>query len=85
MLMRIGVALEKWAVHLSHDERKDIYDALDFYNADSYLVKKNTETGTVGYIQHPAGRWPYPTMSMGDAKNKFDQLESIGWLNLKAN
>ena len=84
MLTRIGVALEKWAVDLSHEKRKDIYDALDWYNADGYFVKTNAEKGLAEFIQIPAGRWPWPLMSVDDAKKKFAQLESISWLKLKA-
>ena len=53
MLTRIGVALEKWAVDLSHEKRKDIYDALDWYNADGYFVKTNAEKGLAEFIQIP--------------------------------
>ena len=85
MLMRIGVALEQWAMDLSHEERKDIYDALDWYNADKYFVKTNAEAGSVEYIPSPEGRWPWPQMSVGDAEKKFEQLESISWLKLRVN
>ena len=85
MLMRIGVALEQWAMDLSHEERKDIYDALDWYNADKYFVKTNAEAGSVEYIPIPEGRWPLQQMSVGDAEKKFEQLESISWLKLRVN
>ncbi len=29
LMRQVEVALEKWTVHLSHRQRKDIYDALD--------------------------------------------------------
>ena len=34
MLKQIGLALEKWTVMLTHDQRKEIYDALDWYHTN---------------------------------------------------
>ena len=32
MIKRLDIALEKWTVNLSHDQRKDILEALDWYH-----------------------------------------------------
>ena len=46
MVKRLGIALEKWMVDLSHDQRKDIFDALDWYHTDSLqAVKKDGKSG----------------------------------------
>ena len=34
LLKQVDVVLERWTVRLSHDEKKDIYDALDWFNSD---------------------------------------------------
>ena len=40
MVKRLGIALEKWMADLSHDQRKDIFDALDWYHTDSLQAVK---------------------------------------------
>ena len=81
MTKEIGVAIERWASSLSHAQRKDIYDALDWYHTDGlYATKSN---GKVVFMDVPEGRWPTTEMSMEAATRKFDRLESIEWLNLK--
>ena len=81
MMRQVEVALERWAVHLSHDQRKDIYDALDWYNADGlYATEKN---GRVEFHEIREGRWPTTQMAMNHAKRKFERLQSIEWLKLK--
>ena len=56
MLKRLGVALEKWTVDLSHDQRKDIFDALDWYHTDSLQAVKKGEKAV--FIEIPDGKWP---------------------------
>ena len=56
MVKRLGIALEKWMADLSHDQRKDIFDALDWYHTDSLqAVKKD---GKAAFIDIPDySRW----------------------------
>ena len=80
MVKRLGIALEKWMVDLSHDQRKDIFDALDWYHTDSLqAVKKD---GKAVFIDIPDGRWPTTEMSLEVANEKFEKLQSIMWLKL---
>ena len=82
MIKRLGVALEKWTVDLSHDQRKDIFDALDWYHTDSLqAIKKG---GKAVFIEIPDGRWATTELPMEAAKEKFEKLQSIKWLKLKA-
>ena len=82
MMRQVGVALAKWTVNLSHAQRKEIYDALDWYHTDGlYATKKD---GAVEFGELPEGRWPTTTMSMEAAREKFEKLQSIKWLKLKA-
>ena len=80
MVKRLGIALEKWMVDLSHDQRKDIFDALDWYHTDSLqAVKKD---GKAVFIDIPDGRWPTTELSLEVANEKFEKLQSIMWLKL---
>ena len=80
MVKRLGIALEKWMADLSHDQRKDIFDALDWYHTDSLqAVKKD---GKAVFIDIPDGRWPTTEMSLEVANEKFEKLQSIMWLKL---
>ena len=80
MVKRLGIALEKWMVDLSHDQRKDIFDALDWYHTDSLqAVKKD---GKAVFIDIPDGRWPTTEMSLEVTNEKFEKLQSIMWLKL---
>ncbi len=82
MIREVGVALEKWTLNLSHAQRKDIYDALAWYHTDGlYATKKDEE---VVFVELPEGRWPTTTMSKEAAREKFEKLQSIKWLKLKA-
>ncbi len=80
-LKEIRVALERWAVKLSHTQRKDVYEALDWYNKDSlYATKKGANAV---FVEVQEGRWPTTEMSMEAADRKFEKLQSIKWLNLE--
>ena len=82
MLKQIGLALEKWAVMLSHDQRKDIYDALDWYHTNPEGLPAIRHNGQVVIVQLPEGRLPIEDMSLQAAKDSFKKLESIKWLKL---
>ena len=82
MIKKLGVALEKWMVDLSHDQRKDIFDALNWYHTDSLpAIKKD---GKAVFVELPDGKWPTTEMRIEAAKEKFEKLQSIKWLKLKA-
>ena len=53
MIEKLRVALEKWAVNLSHNQRRDIFDALDWYHTDGLLAVR--VKGEMQYVQVP--RW----------------------------
>lgn len=82
MLKQIGLALEKWAVMLSHDQRKDIYDALDWYHANPEGLPAIRRNGKVVVVELPEGRLPVEEMSLQAAKDSFERLGSIKWLKL---
>ena len=80
MLKQLDVALENWTVNLSHDKRKDIFDALDWYNTDSLqAVNRN---GKAVFVELPAGKWVTDELPMNVVTEKFEKLQSIEWLKL---
>ena len=81
MIREVGVTLESWTVNLSHAQRKDVYNALDWYQTDGLNATK--KDGEVVFVELPEGRWPTTTMSKEAAKEKFEKLQSIKWLKLK--
>ena len=82
MIREVSVALDRWAMNLSHEQRKDLYNALDWYHRDGLYATKRD--GKVVFMELPEGRWPTAEMSMQDARRKFDQLRSVKWLKLEA-
>ena len=82
MLREVGVALDKWALHLSHDQRKEIYDALDWFGTNSLQAVKSKVEGSVQFVQLPEGKWHTTEMPMESAIATFKRLQSIGWLKL---
>lgn len=82
MVKELKVAFEKWLVDLSHDQRKDIYDALDWDYQD--FIRISQELQGVSLHLCNDGRWPTGKMDINSAKEKFEKLESIKWLKLKA-
>ena len=82
MLRQVGLALEKWAMMLSHDQRKDIYDALDWYHTNPEGLPAIRRNGQVVVVQLPEGRLPVEEMSLQAAKDSFEKLGSIKWLKL---
>ena len=81
MIKRLDIAMEQWLANLSHDQRKDIFDALDWYHTDSLqAIKRN---GNAVFVDIPDGRWPATEMPVEVAKEIFEKLQSIKWLKLK--
>ena len=62
MIRQVGVALERRTEHMSHDQKKDVYDALDWYHTDSLNAIRTD--GRVEFLVLPEGRWPTTEMSM---------------------
>ena len=84
MIKELDVAFEMWTVNLSHTQRKEIYDALDWYHVRpdaQFAIKRD---GKVVFQEVPDGKWPTAEMSMEAASEKFDKLQSIEWLKLKS-
>ena len=82
MLKQIGLALEKWAVMLSHAQRKDIYDALDWYHANPEGILAVKRDGKLVVVEAPEGTWPGNEMLLDAAAERFKRLGSIKWLKL---
>ena len=81
MIKRLDVAFEKWTVNLSHDKRKDIFDALNWYNTE--LIPVKNIDGIAEFPELPDGKWVFSEMSIEVAKEKFEKLQSIEWLELE--
>ena len=69
MVKLLSITLEKWMVNLSHDQRKDVFDALDWYHTDSLQAVK--EDGKAVFVEIPDGRWPTTEMPLERAKENF--------------
>ncbi len=82
MIKKLSVALEKWLVDLSHNQRKDIFDALNWYHTDSLLAIEKDEKAV--FVELPDGKWPATEMPIEEARNKFEKLQAIKWLKLRA-
>ena len=82
MMREIGVALERWTMNLSHSQRKDVYDALDWYNTGGLHAIK--QDGKVVFVELPEGRWHTTEMPLEAARSRFEKLQSIKWLKLRA-
>ena len=67
----MGVTLERWTLNLSHDQRKDIYDALDWFGTNSLQAVRRNSDGSVQFVQLPEGRWHTTEMTMELALEKF--------------
>ena len=80
MLKHLGVALEKWTVNLSHDKRKDIFNAVDWYNTASLQAVERD--GKAEFVELPDGKWIADEMPIERAKEKFEKLQSIEWLGI---
>ncbi len=80
MIKELDIALEKWAPHLTHDQRKGIFDALDWYHTDNLQFTLRGKVPTE--VDLPPGKWPTTQMPLDRAQEKFEKLQSIEWLNL---
>ena len=83
MMRRVDVALERWTVNLSHSQKKDIYDALDWFDTEEEGLHAITMNGKVMFPELPEGKWPTDEMSKEAADRKFERLQSIKWLKLR--
>ena len=84
MIREVSVALDRWAVNLSHEQRKDLYSALDWYHTDGLCATKRDGKVVFVDMEFPEGRWPTAEMSTQEARRKFGQLRSVKWLKLEA-
>lgn len=82
MLKQLSVALDPAGSNLSYQKREQVFDALDWYNVDHLHAGKDG-AGHPVFRSPPAGQWIAADMRQADAKEKFRQLESIGWLKLE--
>lgn len=81
MIKKLRVALEQWAVNLSHAQRRDVFDALDWFHTKGLLAFH--VKGEMEYVQVPDGNWPTREMSVEAAQKIFEDLQSIKWLKFK--
>ena len=81
MIKQLGVALDHTTSKLSYAERKELFDALDWYGVKSLYATKDG-CGKPVFIDLPVGRWPTSEMQENHAIEKFKDLESIKWLKL---
>ena len=81
MIKQLRIALEKWHVNLSNNQRKEILEALDWYKTDKLTATKNI-IGQVTFPELPEGVYPTGDMELEYAENKFNRLQSIKWLHL---
>ena len=85
LLRKVGVALERWSSHLSPSQRKDIYDALDWFHTDPTRMFFATTAENEGrFVDVPDGTFPAETMTAEAAAEVYERLQAIGWLKLKA-
>ena len=81
MITKLSIALEKWALGLSHKQRKDLFDALDWFHTDHLFVHE--ESGILRFKEFPDGKWTHGTLQLEEAQYKFEQLHAIKWLKFK--
>ena len=80
MIKKLDTGLEKWTANLSHTQRKDVLDALDWYHTNSLkAVKRN---GEFMFVEVPDGKWPVTTMPLRAAEEQFGRVQEIRWLKL---
>ncbi len=80
---QVGVALERWSPHLSPSQRKDIYDALDWFHTDPTRMLFATTAENEGrFVDVPDGAFPAEAMSEEAAAEVYERLQAIGWLKL---
>ncbi len=83
MVRRVDVALERWTVNLSHSQKKDVYDALDWFGTEEEGLLAIKRNGKVMFPELPEGKWPTEEMPEEAADRKFMKLQSVKWLKLR--
>ena len=83
MIKELQVALDNWVVHLTHFQRKELYDALDWFHTEGLYAIRND--GKVVFLDFPEGKWPLNEMSIEQARRRFERLQSIKWLKMQDN
>lgn len=78
MLEKLRVALGNWAPNLSHIQRRDLFDALDWYHTENLLAV--FVKGNMQYIRPEEGKWYGQEMPEDVALTKFERLRLIKWL-----
>ena len=82
MIRRLRPALERWAVNLSHADRRDVFNALDWFHTEGLMAVRVQDE--MVYVHVPDGEWPAKDMSLDAAREIFEKLQAIKWLKLKA-
>ena len=80
LLTELGLTLERWTPNLSLKQRKDIYDALDWYNLEGWYDARYRAPRRPQDLV--AGKWEAEGMEEKQFKAKLRELESIDWLKL---
>ena len=84
LLKEVGVALERWTPHLSISQRKEIYDALDWFHTDPDRMHAVSKDGKVfRLVEVPDGTFPLPNMHEDAAVQVYERLRLVKWLKLK--
>lgn len=84
LLKQVGVGLERWTPHLSLSQRKDIYDALDWFHTDpERMLVLGTDEGGLRLLDVPEGTWPGTSMNEAAARSIYERLCLVRWLRLK--
>ena len=77
MIRQIDAALKYTALQVSNNQRKDLYDALDWFNTDGLSARRDQWGEPVFVDDLPLGRWPNRTMRESVAIRRFEELEQI--------
>ena len=80
MLKELEVALDKWSIDLSYDQRQKIIAAFDWYNLRAFLVEEDLP-GAFRLEKMPDGVW-IGNLRLETARKKFHNLRSVKWLKL---
>ena len=79
---RLRVALDGWLPNLSHDHRRDLFNALDWYHSDTIAAVSGPD-GEPEFVTLPEGQWPKGVeLDKATVEEKFKTLKEIEWLNL---
>ncbi len=83
MIKQLAVALDHRTTKLPYADRKQVLDALDWYQTESLLATKDAK-GRPTFVIPPEGLWPATEMHLSAAVDCFNKLEAIGWLRLRS-